>query len=463
MNLIKKITILFLFSSCSFLLTTVAIDNLPVMNNSQPKVVFAADEDEDFGDNDEKATEWADRETENWQRTPTEKDALQDYVSNKNDLATNMESYTLTPIEMFEDKSPEAAEKYRQLENAFKKAKLSSGLYCYKDFKASDIGLVGNLDNENFQSQFGGKNIKLTNYYDANLTNNDINKDSNLIFRLKIPSNRGGGFTPQAGLERDQNGRFHVLVNNNYNIHIDNSRTEIIKGRRVIFANCTLADNLDFKNDLKSAEKWGLDNYQGNVNSADPYKEWAPIIKPGGKYNETQLNAEEEKSLNDYLNNGYKTINGYLRDGNHTENESLNQTIDNLSKGLATRPIPDNITLYRWMGFKDLGYSSMPSVNELKNDLLADNKVITDPGFLSTSAFSGSANFSSARSIVLRINVPRGTKGGFPYGGDNSALSINGGEGEVLLDKGQKYQAYRITESVVRGKKKIVIDANLVN
>lgn len=460
-KIINTVTVI-LFSVCSFFMINIAISGNSIIGNFTTLVVYAAD-DQDFNDDNDKADEWAERENENWERTSLQQETLQEYLSDKDGLASNMESYTLTPVEMFSDKNPELAEKYSQLENSFSNAKLSSGLYCYKDLNTSNIGLVGNANNENFQNQFVGKNIKLTDYYDAKLTNSNLERDSNLILKLKIPSREGSDFKPQAGIEKDQNGKYHVLVNNIYNIHIDNSREEVIKGKHVIVADCSLVDNLDFKNSLKNAEEWGLKNYKGNADNSDPYKEWAPIRRPDVEYNETQLSIEQENSLNDYLNNGYKEMNTYLRDKNHTENSELEQKITDLSNGLATRPIPDNITLYRWMGFKDLGYTSMPSIETLKNDLITNDKVIEDPAFLSTSAFSGSATFSSPRSIVLRLNVSEGTEGGFPYGGKDSALSINGGEGEVLLNKGQKCEVYRITESVVRGKKKIVIDANLID
>lgn len=444
----KKKILLATLILAGFSIIFINFARLDLSTNLAINTVFAADEDvADFKDNDSEAKKWAEEQEQLWNINRDEKQLLQSYVDNDRDILSSQESFDLTPLEMTEDNP--LKEDYTKLRGILSKAKLGSGVMCYKDYDASDFGLIGDVDSDNFQKQFLGKDVKLTNYLDAKLTNSSLDKGSNLILNLKIPGSKGTNFRPESGVFLDSKTKEpKLLVNNTYNIHIENSRDEVIKGKKVIFVSATLKNNLDFKNDSKIAEQWGNSNYS----------DWAPKEKTA----DNQLDSTQIEALNGYFNNDYKEINSYLRTGESGENQELEEKINNISEGLAVRPVPNDLTVYRWMGFKDLGYDALPNLETLQNDFIG--KANDDKAFMSTSIYSGSATFSSPRSILLRLNVSKGTHGGFPVGANinpDSMLTVKGGECELLLDKGQEYEVYKITQTTVRGKTKFIIDANL--
>ena len=193
--------------------------------------------------------------------------------------------------------------------------------------------------------------------------------------------------------------------------------------------------NLDFKNDENAGARWG----------EKQYSQW-----PG------KLSQEQMKDLNGYLKQDYKVINPYLREGG-TDSLELNQKIENISSALQVEKIPENIVLYRWCGLAEFGYTgSLPPLKDFEDQWL--NQIREEKAFMSTSVYSGNAQFQ-ARNIILRINVPKGTAGGY--------LSVSGFDGfsserELLLDKDQKYHIDRISKVNLKGKIRYLVDASII-
>lgn len=106
---------------------------------------------------------------------------------------------------------------------------------------------------------------------------------------------------------------------------------------------------------------------------------------------------------------------------------------------------------------KEFGYEisdPLPSVKDFEKQFL--NTIKEEKGYMSTSLSSDATSFG-ARKIILRLQVPKGSSGAYVAGLDG----FKPAEKEVLLDKGSKYLINKVTEVVVKGTKKLVVDATL--
>lgn len=149
-------------------------------------------------------------------------------------------------------------------------------------------------------------------------------------------------------------------------------------------------------------------------------------------------------------------INPYLREDG-TGNPELDQKIENISSALQVEKVPENIVLYRWCSLAEFDYTgSLPPLKEFEDQWL--DQVREEKAYMSTSVYSGNVQFQ-ARSIILRLNVLKGTAGGYV---SVSAMDGFSSERELLLDKGQKYHIDRISKINLKGKIRYLVDASIV-
>lgn len=409
--------------------------------------VFAAgvsEESKDFKEDTKKAEEWGKEKEAEWKLSTSEKTTLGNFIADKEALRTNYESFSFSKLGTTAD--PDLAKKYKAIEDIINKAKLSEGVETYKTVEPSEIGFEKNLISgntleasavEDFKEQYLNKTIKFDGYFDTALTTQTPTSKERVILKVSIPSAKGQEKPTKAGVFLSGK-EYRMLVGNDYVLRVNDVSKVNIKGFQCLQVEGTMEKSLDFKNDLNSdGGSWARKNYG----------EWAK-----------ELSEEQTSAIENYGNRGYTAINNYLRnDGKESDgnkNEDLEEKIKNISEALARNPIPENITLYRWPGAKEFGYEigKIPAIDAFKADVLGTEK--EQKGFMSTS-------FSSARfnegTIVLRLQVPKGTKGAF--------LNAVGGfqsENEMLLDKGYKYHIDKVTQVKIDNKNRYVVDATLL-
>ncbi|TKI36823.1 hypothetical protein FC683_07335 [Bacillus cereus] len=414
--------------------------------NSQSKYInfqnrTITDKVEDFKEDKEKAKEWGKEKEKEWKIAATEKEKINDFLNDKDGLKTKYKEINFSKNFEYDDE----LKKLEQINEMLDKANLTSSVVTYKNVEPATIGFnkpltEGNQINseaqQKFKEQFLGKDIKFDSYLDTHLTAQQVSGKERIILKVTVPSGKGSTTPTKAGVILNNN-EYKMLIDNGYVLHADKVSKVTQKGVQCIQVEGTLKKSLDFKNDSQGkGDFWGKKNY----------KEWSE-----------SLTADQRKDLNDYGARGYSEINKYLREEG-TGNTELEGKIKNISEALEKKTIPENITVYRYCGMAEFGYQisdPIPSVKDFEEKFL--NKIKEEKGDMSTSLSSDSTSFGT-RKIILRLQVPKGSSGAYVAGLDG----FKPAEKEILLDKGSKYRINKVSEVVVKGTKKLVVDATLL-
>ncbi|RFB31869.1 ADP-ribosyltransferase [Brevibacillus sp. VP] len=397
---------------------------------------------EDFKEDKEKAKEWGKVKEKEWKLTVTEKTRMNSFLDNKNDIKKNYKEITFSMAGSFEDEIKDL----KEIDKMFDKANLSSSIVTYKNVEPSTIGFnkpltEGNTINTDVQAQFKeqflGKDIKFDSYLDTHLTAQNVSSKERIILQVTVPSGKGSTIPTKAGVILNNN-EYKMLIDNGYVLHVDNISKVVKKGYECLQIQGTLKKSLDFKNDINAeAHRWGMKNYEG----------WAK-----------NLTDPQREALDGYARQDYKQINDYLRNQGGSGNEKLDTQIKNISEALEKQPIPENITVYRWCGMAEFGYQisdPLPSLKEMEEKFL--NTMKEDKGYMSTSLSSERLSAFGSRKFILRLQVPKGSTGAYL-----SAIGGFASEKEILIDKDSNYHIDKITEVVIKGVKRYVVDATLL-
>nr|ACH42759.1 vegetative insecticidal protein [Bacillus thuringiensis] len=400
------------------------------------------DNAEDFKEDKEKAKEWGEVKEKEWKLTATEKRKINDFLNDTNKIKTNYKEITFSMAGSFEDELKDL----KEIDKMFDKANLSSSIITYKNVEPATIGFNKSLTEGNtinsdvmaqFKEQFLGKDIKFDSYLDTHLTVQQVSSKERVILKVTVPSGKGSTNPTKAGVILDGN-EPKMLIDNGYVLHVDKVSKVVKKGLECLQVEGTLKKSLDFKNDISAkAHSWGMKNYE----------EWA-----------ANLTDSQRKALDGYARQDYKKINDYLRNQGGSGNEQLDAQIKNISETLNNKPIPENITVYRWCGMPEFGYQisePLPALKDFEWEFL--NTIKEDKGYISTSLSSERLAAFGSRKIILRLQIPKGSKGAYL-----SAIGGFANEKEILLDKDSKYHINKITEVVIKGIKRYVVDATLL-
>lgn len=398
------------------------------------------------------AKKWGKAESETWENkmTKVEKEAVSDYVTDKKNLRKEYEASTFIPSEHLEDQKRKA---YEDLRKGMKKAATSSGVVSYHYMNQVELGSsqdVFSSDKDikeaalvDFKKQFKGKDLLLDKILDTHLTAKDSVENDRVLLEITTPSPKGNSFKPNNGVNLSKEDP-NLLVDSNYKIHVDDVTLIKVKGKECVKLTGKVVDNLDFRNDAKAAGQWGTATW--------------------GKWAE-ELPAKELEDLNGYLKRDYQTINPYLREGKYkpdkpeAEKNEIDKKIETISTALNKGEVPQSLTVYRWCAKAEWNYKADWQVDrkQFEKDWLNQDRLLE--GFTSTSLVGNSVQFASPRMIVVRLNLPKGTRGGYV---ESSKFDGFKGEHELILDKGQTIHINRVTEVVVKGKKKLVVDGELM-
>lgn len=152
-----------------------------------------------------------------------------------------------------------------------------------------------------------------------------------------------------------------------------------------------------------------------------------------GSNNKYVPTAEEKEAVNDYSGSGYGPFNEYLRSGADIS-EADKEKISELSRYLKNADKFDG-TVYRGMGFDDSAhFDSFVKMVKSKNHLFKDR------GFMSSTKQEGLSNeFSFESNYRVSLNIKSKT------GVDVSALTNSPQEGEVIFDKGTRFEVESYT------------------
>ncbi|MCC5425078.1 ADP-ribosyltransferase [Clostridium botulinum] len=407
----------------------------------------------DFKEEDkEEAKEWGKEKEKEWKLTSSEKQNISKYIKDKDSIKTDYNKITYSMAGEFDSEK----EILKDIDKSLEKANLSDTVVTYKNVDANSIGFNGELFSGNdinkdelkkFEEQFlhdkeKDNYLKLDSYFETNINEQKLDHDKRIILKVTVPSSKGRTHPTKAGVILDGE-EYKMLVSNDYVIKVDSVHQSTLKGRDYVIVNGELQESLDFKNDLNGlADRWGKKNY----------KEWAD-----------DLSVEEREALDGYIRREYKDINAYLRNdskpvsGSTMEESRIQDRIEKITESLEKRPIPENVTVYRWCGAAEFGYEigKIPEFKKFEEDFLNKDKL--EKGYMSTSLSSEALSAFSSRKIILRLQLPQGSKGAYV-----SALGGFGSEKEMLLDKGSKYHINKISKAIIKGKEKYIVDATLL-
>lgn len=414
-----------------------------VTTDLKSQTIRANNKYKDFATDKKGAEDWAKKEEKKWPLSSKENSAFKEFIHDESKMQTEYKMYSFWPDEQFKDNNFLLYKKYQDMRAAIEKAKISEGITSYRNVTPVELGFnkeltTGNqIDAEGYnqlKNQFLEKNIKLDTHLDTHLVAETPTSDKRIILKVLTPGGKGTTFTPNAGVFLDGENP-HLLIDQNYSLYVERISKVTIKGQECVQLEAKVTPNLDFKNNETAGAAWGEKNYT----------QW-----PG------ELSQDQLRDLNGYLKQDYKEINPYLREGG-TGKPELDQKIENISNALQVKKIPENIVLYRWCGLAEFGYTgSLPPLKDFEGQWL--DQIREEKAYMSTSVFSGNAQFQ-ARNIILRLNVPKGTAGGY--------LSVKGFDGfvserEILLDKGQKYHIDRVSKVTLKGKPRYLVDASII-
>ncbi|WP_248000481.1 ADP-ribosyltransferase [Lactiplantibacillus plantarum] len=401
---------------------------------------------EDFKENKEEAKKFGEKEAKNWELTDKQKKSVAEYVSSRT-IQEAAKSQLFLPKSHFEEQDKVAYERLENLAKGVDKAKLNLGVVSYKNVTEKDIGFNNDLASGNaldkvefkkFQKQFEGEIVKLDNFYDSKITSENSNPNNRVLLKVKVPSTKGTTFKPHTGIYMDEKSEPHLLVDHSYGFLVEGVSKIVIKGKECVKVDGMLKPNIDFANNDSEAKSYGTKT------SAD----WRESLSPN-----------EVSVFEGYLKQDYKEINPYLRDPNSKPDSKLDEKIETMTNALERKEIPEGLTVYRWAGAKEFGYEigKVPPLEKFESDWLGQTR--EEAAYMSTSLYNSDPQFQSARPIVLRLYLPKGTHAGYlsaaPFTGYESEL-------ELLLDKGYKYKITRVKEMTIKGKKKYLVDATLL-
>ncbi|WMR16104.1 ADP-ribosyltransferase (plasmid) [Bacillus thuringiensis serovar tenebrionis] len=394
----------------------------------------------DFKEDKEKAKEWGKEKAKEWKLNAAEKTQINKFLDDMDGLKTKYKEINFSKNFDYEKELKEL----EKINEGLNRANLTNSIVTYKNVDPAMIGFNKSLTNgeqissetlQKFKVQFLGKDIKFDSYLDTQLNEQNILGKERVILKVTVPSGKSSSPT-KAGVILN-NGEYKMLIENGYLLHVEKISKTVKKGHEYLQVEGSLKKSLDFKNDSDGkGDSWGKKNY----------KEWSDF-----------LTAEQRADLNYYGQRGYTEINKYLRDES-TGNTNLEEKIKNISEALKKKPISENITVYRYCGMMEFGYQisdPLPSVKDFEEKFL--NIIKEEKGYMSTSISSDATPFGTRR-IIMRLQVPKGSAGAYVNGLDGFKTS----EKEMLLDKGSKYHIDKVTEVIVKGQRKLVVDATLL-
>lgn len=238
-----------------------------------------------------------------------------------------------------------------------------------------------------FENQILNSTFSLDTFQRLNLTIPE-STDLPIIIRIKVPKNTGMAFI-------DENS---VLLDKDKAITINQINIINIKGKEYIKIEAEIYNSIDFKNDVESAIKWGSDNYL----------DWS-----------NNLSQNEKLVLSEFISDGFKDINSYLERTGSTKNidVTLNEKVKIVQDTLKI--IPNNITVYYRINPDKFGindslkqdFNDKNNVDEfIKN---WEGKVFNYISFLNGSLLSSNDGDNQTEKIVIRLNIPKGSKGAF--------------------------------------------------
>ncbi|MGH0590522.1 ADP-ribosyltransferase [Bacillus mycoides] len=392
----------------------------------------------DFQEDKKAAEDWGKEKEKEWGLTYQQKEKINDFLDNKNNIKTNYKEITFSSVESFQDEIKDL----KIIDIALYNRVYIETIVTYKNVRASDIGfnkplttghVIKDDDLKKFIEQFLNRDIKFDSYLETHLTKQDFNAEERIILKITVSDGKKSIFVTGEGVVLN-NKEYKMLIGKDYVLHADNITKRTVKGVEYVQVEGTLKHSLDFKNDMhKAITNWGSKNYRSWLN---------------------RLTDSQRKALEDSARQDHIEINKYLREQGEGENEKLDEQIKNISESLKIKPIPENITVYRWCNMDEFGYpvdTELPSLQDFEEQCL--NIIKEDKGYLSTSLSSEQLEVFELRKIILRLQIPKGSIGAYI-----SVMEEFASEKEILLDKGSKYQIDKITEVIIKGEKRYVVD-----
>ncbi|MDB3084253.1 iota toxin protein Ia [Clostridioides difficile] len=408
---------------------------------------------EDFLKDREKAKEWERKEAEKVEKGlgKAEKEALTGYKKDSEQMIKYSKERNY--FYDYEIKDNPFEKEYKDLKGAIEKNKLDKPMYVYYFESADRFAFNGEIRTNSesqislekfneFKDTVQDKLFKQDGFKDISLSepSKEDSKPTPLFVHLKLP--KGAGMLPY----QQSNESVSTLIEQGYSLKVDKTVRVVIGGKQYIKVEASLVSTLDFKDEVGKGDAWGKENYS----------DWSNKLTP-----------DELRDVNDYMRGGYTAINNYLISNGSVNNPdaALDAKISNIENALKSKPIPSNLTVYRRAGAPEFGLqisspeynlNSEANVNAFKEKW--EGKTLTYPNFVSTSIGSVNMSAFSARKIVLRINIPKGSPGAYL-----SAVPGYAGEYEVLLNRGSKFKINKVETYKDKSITKVIVDATLVN
>ncbi|MFF9017619.1 putative T7SS-secreted protein [Streptomyces sp. NPDC014870] len=129
----------------------------------------------------------------------------------------------------------------------------------------------------------------------------------------------------------------------------------------------------------------------------------------------------------------YKEMNGYLRGNPDLGTPDVLRNIEEVDKGLAGRPVPEDVMVVRG---QDVGHLGVRRPEELVG------RTESDPGYMSTSLGDHPVGAFEGKQGILHLRVPEGTDALWL----EKVSHYGNGERELLLGRGTNYRVTRAFE-----------------
>jgi hypothetical protein len=198
-------------------------------------------------------------------------------------------------------------------------------------------------------------------------------------------------------------------------------------------------------------EDLGNPIYNPNEQNYDKYtpKKYKPqYVNNIRLHKKPELTPDEKNSIDHYTKAGYVNMNKFHRGeelhdfgpapmwAEHSDLDKIEERSAHLDSAIAKHTT--NVPIHVWRGIDD------DAVKKLK---LGKNKIIHDPGYVSTSVSQNIASTSFKNPVrdqhhIMSIRVPKGSKA--VYMNQHSKRNVD--EHEVLLPRGSKFRYSHTTE-----------------
>lgn len=169
------------------------------------------------------------------------------------------------------------------------------------------------------------------------------------------------------------------------------------------------------------------------------------LLSAQGGSGGSKITGSERSAVEFYTGSGYRPMNKQLREVRGIGSKSTEKQIAAMDSAVRGHELPEDMVLWRGVcGQTGQKYNAETKVGD----------VIRDNGFISMSTSESFAHSWTDASLVMKVRMPKGTKG--IYAGPGTGLSHHLSEKEYIVNHGVGFEVIRVYQE--NGNKVIVVE-----